>query len=126
MKEKDEVTKRAEKLDLVIAIINRGFADLVLDASRSAGANGATIMYGRSGIKKDEQINGINLQSDKEVVLILVKHSIRKNVMQEICDQTNLYEKGNGVCFALPVNKVKGIPFFENAKKKAKTKSDQI
>ncbi len=106
-----------ENIDMIVAIINRGFSDYVVDAARSAGASGATIMYGRSSMKKEEMNAFINLQAEKEIVLILVKKEIRKKVMQEICDRTNLQEKGNGVCFCVPVNKVMGVSYFENEAK---------
>ena len=39
--------------DLVISIVNRGHSDPVVEASREAGANGGTIIYGRgTGIRR--------------------------------------------------------------------------
>lgn len=37
---------------MIVAMINRGYSDFVIDASRDAGATGATVLYGRSSIKK--------------------------------------------------------------------------
>ena len=68
----------------------------------------------RSSIKKeDAEFNGVTIQSEKEIVLILVTKDIRKKVMQEISKRTHLQEKGNGVCFCLPVNEIKGLTPFE-------------
>lgn len=107
-----------EQIEMIVAVINRGYSDYVIDASRDAGATGATVLYGRSSIKKDDlELNGVALQAEKEIVLILVKRSIRKKVMQEISDRTHLQERGNGICFCIPVNEVKGLTPFNKDKK---------
>ncbi len=31
------------EFDLIVAIVNRGFSDLVMDAARAAGASGGTV-----------------------------------------------------------------------------------
>ena len=106
--EKTELENTNEN-DLIVCIINRGYADYVVDASRDAGATGATILYGRSSVKGEEiELNGINIQAEKEVVLIVVDKKIRKKVMQEISDRTHPTEKGNGIVFSLPVNDIRG------------------
>lgn len=102
-----------EQHELILAITNRGFADYVIDASRDAGASGATILYGRGTTSRDFEFNGITIQTEKEIVMILVKKSLRKKVMQEIGERTHVQEKGNGICFCLPVNEIKGLTQFE-------------
>ena len=100
--------------DLIIAIINRGYADYVVDASRDAGATGATIVYGR-GVTgpKDETILGINLQPEKELILILVERQDKTKVMQSIIDRTNINEDHKGLCFSIPVSTVSGLRLIE-------------
>lgn len=113
--------EKREDIEMIVAVINRGYSDFVIDASRDAGATGATVLYGRSSIKKDDEfLNGVPLQAEKEIILILVKKSLRRKVMQEISNRTHLQEKGNGVCFCVPVSHVKGLTPFE--KKSIKNK----
>ena len=102
--------------DLIIAIINRGYADYVVDASRDAGATGATIVYGR-GVTgpKDESIMGINLQPEKELILILVERQDKTKVMQSIIDRTNINEDHKGLCFSIPVSSVSGLRLIEKS-----------
>ncbi len=112
---------KLEPTEMIVAVINRGYADYVVDASRDAGATGATIMYGRGVLRNEEmQLNGVNIQGEKEIILILVKKSLRKKVMQEISNRTHLQEKGNGVSFCVPVNYVMGLTPFENKSFKKK------
>lgn len=113
--------EKREDLEMIVAMINRGYSDFVIDASRDAGATGATVLYGRSSIKKDDDfLNGVPIQAEKEIILILVKKSLRKKVMQEISHRTHLQEKGNGVCFCLPVSSVMGLTPFEKKSLKDK------
>ena len=104
--------------DLIIAIINRGYADYVVDASRDAGATGATIIYGR-GVTgpKDESILGINLQPEKELILILVERQDKTKVMQSIIERTNINEDHKGLCFSIPVSTVSGLRLIEKTNK---------
>lgn len=114
--------EKREDVEMIVAMINRGYSDFVIDASRDAGATGATVLYGRSSIKKDDDfLNGVPIQAEKEIILVLVKKSLRKKVMQEISRRTHLQEKGNGVCFCLPVSSVMvGLTPFEKKSLKDK------
>ncbi len=112
-----KIANKKEQCEMIIAIINRGYADFVIDAARDAGASGATVLYGRgifANPQKDTFLGGVKIQGEKEIILIVVKKSIRKKVMQEISDRTHLQEKGNGISFCIPVNNIMGLTKFEN------------
>ena len=105
---------KKQDVEMIVAIINRGYADFVIDAARDAGATGATVLYGRGGVNKKElQLRGVSIQGEKEIILILVNKAIRKEVMQEISDRTHLQEQGNGVSFCIPVTNIMGLTPFE-------------
>lgn len=100
------------KFELIVSIVNRGYSDYVVSASRDAGATGGTIVFARgtSNTGQDDSFMGISIQPEKDIVLILVKAEERKKVMQAICDSTSALEKsGHGICFSMPVNHVVGI-----------------
>ena len=69
---------------------------------------------------------GISLQPEREVVLILVKKSERKAIMQEIADKTSLLEEGRGLCFSLPVSEVYGLKRVTEQKKEQIKKAKQL
>ena len=118
--------KKSEEFDLIIAVIRRGFADYVISAARDAGATGATIVYGRGTAEADKHVMGISLQSEREVVMILVKRTERKKIMQEIADKTSLMEEGRGLCFSMPVNQVYGIKRVAEQKKEQIKKAKEL
>jgi len=117
---------KKDEYDLIIAIIARGFADYVVSAAREGGATGATILYGRGTADADKHVMGISLQPEREVVLILVKKSERKIVMQEIADKTSLLEEGRGLCFSLPVSEVYGLKRVAEQKKEQIKKAKEL
>lgn len=96
--------------DLIVTIVNRGFADQVVDAARTAGAHGGTVFYARgTGIQEVEKFFAISIQPEKEIVLNLVKHEETQVIMHAIVLAAGLKSKGKGLAFALPISGVSGI-----------------
>lgn len=95
--------------DLIITVVNRGHAEEVMDAARSKGAKGGTIVYGRGTAGEEEKFLGISFQSEKEVVLIVVGHTERHAIMEEISLKAGLKTPGQGVMFSLPVEDAIGF-----------------
>lgn len=98
------------KNDLIVAIVNRGYTDAVMDAALPAGARGGTVVHARgAGSEEASQFFGITIQPEKEMVLILVDHEKKVPVMQAITRGAGLSTEGHGIIFSLPVNDVMGV-----------------
>jgi len=98
------------KNDLIVAIVNRGYTDAVMDAALPAGARGGTVVHARgAGSEEASQFFGITIQPEKEMVLILVDHESKVPVMQAITRGAGLSTEGHGIIFSLPVNDVMGV-----------------
>ena len=97
--------------ELIITIVDRGFSDNVVEATREAGASGGTIIYGRGSSTKENgtSIFGINILPEKEVVMTLAHSDKKADIMRAICEKSNLNTEGKGISFSLPINKVVGI-----------------
>lgn len=96
--------------DLIVTIVNKGYAEEVIDASKAAGAEGGTIMNGRGqGIHEKAKIFGIQIEPEKDIVLTLIERSKSDEVLQAICEAVKLREPSNGVAFVLQVEKTAGI-----------------
>ena len=118
--------KEKDQFELILAIVGRGFADYVVSSAREAGATGATILYGRGTADSDKHVMGISLQPEREVILILVKKTDRRKVMQEIAEKTSLLEEGRGLCFSVPVSNVYGLKRVEEQKKEQIKKAKEF
>lgn len=97
--------------ELIVSIIGRGHADYIIDATREAGATGGTIIHGRGTVDKvsDSSFMGISIQPEKDIVLTLVKSSIKKKVMTAISENLDITGQGHGITFSLPVSHAVGI-----------------
>ena len=99
-----------QDFNLIVTIVDKGFSDPVIAASKTAGAEGATIITARgAGIHENDTFLGVAIQPEKEIVLILVKKAIRKKVMREICKSCGLTDEGKGMTFSIPVDEIGGI-----------------
>ena len=107
------------KYDLIITIVNKGYSDYVVQASREAGATGGTIINALSSNSFDtERFLGVTIQPEKEIVLTVVLSNTKTKIMKAICESTNLDKIGRGMCFSLPLSKLTGITALtENDKK---------
>lgn len=116
-----------QSFSLIITVVDVGFSEKVIEASKVAGAEGATIIKARgTGVHENQSIMGIPIQPEKEVVLILVKKSIRKLVMREIVKTSNLTTEGKGLTFSVPVDEVAGVNhLFHSFKKKKDQKVEK-
>lgn len=96
--------------NLILTIVNRGFADVVMDAAKKAGANGGTVLNARgAGIHEAEKFFGITIQPEKDIVLILTENELKKPIMQAIKKEAGLNKEGRGLSFSLPVDEICGI-----------------
>jgi nitrogen regulatory protein PII len=98
------------KYNLIVTIVNRGHADIVIDAAKEAGAHGGTVFYARgTGIHETEKFLNIPIQPEKEVVLTLVRKSAAAEIISAITEKAGLAKEGQGISFTLPVSETAGI-----------------
>ncbi|MBO5045710.1 MAG: hypothetical protein J6C93_02435 [Clostridia bacterium] len=98
------------KYDLIVAAVAAGNVDEAMEAARSAGAAGGTILRSMSvDNKKAEQFIGISIQKEQELLLILSRSEGKKAIMQAISDRVGLKTEAGGILFSLPVDHTVGI-----------------
>ena len=96
--------------ELIFCIVNTGFSGTVMDAARSAGATGGTILRGRGSAGKEaEDFFHIQIEPEKEIVMILAPVGIKNNIMTSIYREAGLASAGQGIIFSLPVTRTAGL-----------------
>lgn len=96
--------------ECVVAIVNNGYSDLVMQSAKNVGATGGTVLSGRgTGNREIQEFFGITVTPEKEIVLILVPRKIRDDVIAAINVGAGMSTKGMGIAFSLPVGDVVGI-----------------
>ncbi|MDR1571716.1 MAG: P-II family nitrogen regulator [Clostridiales Family XIII bacterium] len=105
--------RNSYEFNLVLTVVNRGFADVAVDAAREAGARGGTVFYARgTGVHEIEKFFDISIQPEKEVILTLVRKEQTQPVMHSIVQAAGLSTEGRGLSMALPVGEVVGVAEF--------------
>ena len=100
--------------ELIVAVVNQKFTDAVLDASRAAGATGATILHTRSvNNKQVEQIIGTTFKQETDTIAFLTSSEYKQKIMEAIRECAGLKTDGGAILFSLPVDSLVGIGRFE-------------
>lgn len=94
---------------LILAIVNRGFSGDVMNAARSAGAMGGTVIHSRqvSG-EEASALWGVDGE-EKEIVMILTDAENRVAIMQSISDSCGMHSDAKGLVLSMPIDSVTGI-----------------
>jgi len=97
-------------LELIVTIVNKGYSEDVVDATKRAGATGGTVLHGRgTGIHETAKLFGIPIEPEKEIVLTLIDKNKTQAVLEAINETIKLYKPGTGIAFVLEVEKALGI-----------------
>ena len=99
-----------KNFQVIVCIVNNGFADEAMDAARAVGARGGTVMSARGTANLEaEKAFHIQIQPEKEMVMIAVSTDIKEDVLHAIYQSAGLSTDGQGIAFSLPVDNVVGI-----------------
>ncbi|MFO7732348.1 MAG: P-II family nitrogen regulator [Candidatus Aminicenantes bacterium] len=96
--------------DLIVTIVNKGVSENVLKASKEAGAEGGTIVFGRgAGIHETKTLLGIPIEPEKEIILTVVPRALTDKALEAIVRAADLDEPGTGIAFVVELRRVAGI-----------------
>lgn len=110
----EESVLKETKHELVVAIANSGYTELIMNAARRANAGGGTVLHAKgTGMEGAEKFLGVSLAEEKEFVLLVVKQEDKNAVMSAIMQDAGLDSKARSVVFSLPVTSTAGLRFME-------------
>ncbi len=100
--------------ELIVVILNEGYADLVMDAARSAGAAGGTVLHAKgTGGGKAEKFFSVSLADEKDVIYIVSTSKEKAAIMRAITSQAGPESRAGAICFSLPVSSVAGLRWLD-------------
>lgn len=104
--EKEVPNMSAEnKHSLILISVNQGYTENVLDTARNLGARGGTILRARwSGIKALETYHGISLQTEKEIIAIIVPNELRNQIMDAVNKKHGLKTEAQAIVCSMKVD----------------------
>ncbi len=104
------------KYELLVAIANQGYTDLIMDAAREVGAAGGTVIHAKgTGMEGAERFLGVSLGSEKEMVFIVAKREHKNTIMRAIMKKAGMESKAKSIVFSLPVTSTAGMRLMEES-----------
>ena len=101
--------------EIVLAIVNEGHTDTVMEAAREAGARGGTVLHGKgTGSKDAAKFFGVSIASEKEVIMIVAAASEKAAIMKSIINKAGTQTEAGAVVMSLPVSDVAGFGLLDN------------
>ena len=99
-----------DKLNLITCVVQRGRADEMVKEALAAGAQGATMFYGRgTGVRERLGILAQFIVPEKEIVLIVTKAEQTEQVFERVVEIGRLREKGQGLAYIQKVEQAVGL-----------------
>lgn len=96
--------------EAIFVVVNKDDLDDVLDASEAAGSTGGTVIHGRgAGSQEKTSLFNIQIEPEKDIVLILSQTSKTEGIINAINDKLNLHKPNTGIIFAVDVQRTLGL-----------------
>ncbi len=94
----------------ITVIIEKGNAEEVIDAATEAGSKGGTIINARgSGIHETSKVFSMEIEPEKEIVLILSERDSTDAIVSSIRKKLKIDDPGNGIIFIQDINNTYGL-----------------
>lgn len=114
---KEQITRSTEKgmedksmFQKLTVIVDRGMAEDVMDIARKVGVRGGTVLHGRgAGAEFATKLFGVEIEPEKELVLMLTPSSLIENVVQVLSQELQLNEPGKGILYVEPIVETRGL-----------------
>jgi hypothetical protein len=93
--------------ECIVAVVNRGFAEAVVDVARQSGARGATIVHGRGTDERQTvmlSIMNIELQPEKEIIFLVMNAPLSDAVATKLVNDERLEQEAEISVYVAPAN----------------------
>lgn len=107
---KEEVTVTEKQYALITAFVNQGYSEEVMNAARAAGARGGTVLHTRqANSEKAQTVLGLDVQEEREMILIVTENEHKLQIMQAIGNQYGLHSEAKGLVLSSPIDNAIGL-----------------
>ncbi len=97
---------------LIVALVEDSITDSILDAARTKGATGSTVLPSArgEGVNVAKTFFGLNLETQRDVVLLLVEEHLSREILEAIAIAGKFDESpGTGIAFSIDVDDAVGV-----------------
>ena len=111
----EESEMKNTEYELILAVCEQGYSQMVMDAAKKGGAGGGTVIRARgTGVHNAEQFLGITLTSEKDVIFIVSRTAHKHDIMQAIVKDAGPETRAKAIVFSLPVTDTAGLRLSED------------
>lgn len=101
------------KLKVLITIVNKSKATYYLDLLEEYEINMQMVVSGR-GTADSEMLNLLGLaESDKAVIISVVKEDKVKDVLETLKEKFNKVKNGKGIAYTIPMKSIIGVSVYQ-------------
>ena len=102
-----------EKLKLLVTVVNKSKSLYYLDLFEEFEINMQMVLLGR-GTADSEMLNLLgSIESDKAVILSVVKESKIKDVLETLKEKFLKVKNGKGIAYTIPMQSVIGVSIYQ-------------
>lgn len=110
----EESVMKDTKYELIVVIANHGYSEEVMDAARTEGAGGGTVIHAKgTGLEKAEKFLGVSIADEKEIIYIVAKTADKNAIMKSIMENAGMNSRAKSVVFSIPVTDTAGLRLQE-------------
>lgn len=96
--------------EMFVTIVPEGEGNNVVDIVRNAGGAGGTIIPAYGAFAETvTRVFGIDIHSEKDIVINLVEKKIANQIESQLTDKINFQDKDTGILFSVDAQNVRGI-----------------
>lgn len=107
---KDEKNMTGSQYSMIAALVNPGFSEELMNVAREAGAGGGSVIHCRRIADKATVAKiGLDVQEEKELVLIVTDNESKLPIMQAIGKSCGVHSEAKGFVVSLPIENVIGL-----------------
>jgi nitrogen regulatory protein PII len=112
-KEQQNGLTAPKKLKILITIVDRRKSDFYLDVLEGFEVNMQTVIYGR-GTASSDMMHYLGLsQTDKAVIVSVVKEDKIKEITAAYEDKYFKTKNGKGIAFTIPISSLIGVSIYQ-------------
>ncbi|MER2064064.1 MAG: P-II family nitrogen regulator [Alkalibacterium sp.] len=102
--------EKKEMYQAIFVIVDEGEAERVLDAANAAGSQGGTVIQAHgSGDKNTKRVFNMEIEPEKDIVLIISPGTLTEKIVDNINKELNLEEPNAGILFTTDLSETRGI-----------------
>ncbi len=114
------ISEDAKNLDVITCVVQRGRAEKVWAAARTAGAGGATIFFARGmGVRERMGLLGVAIAPEKEVITVVTSREKTERIYLAMCKAAQLNLPGQGIAYVQRIDRCAGL-VLPGTKKRAR------